>query len=161
MTLPYCRFYFLMSSQNVSPTVDGMLGGFAFVSPVDIDGSTEFIKDFLEVCILMWSGLFFPTHNCQWTLGFSPKRRQEWSKSVRVSAWCEQSIKVQKYTSPTCFCEQFSCDCTVAVSKCMFSNLVTGEGYILTFYWMFHNFYVEMFVLQENGGFLKNDYALG
>ena len=45
-----------MPFQNVSPTVDGMLGGFAFVSPVDIDGSTEFIKEFLEVSILMPNG---------------------------------------------------------------------------------------------------------
>ena len=54
--LPYCKFCFLMPFQNVSPTVDGMLGGFAFVSPVDIDGSTEFIKEFLEVSILMPNG---------------------------------------------------------------------------------------------------------
>ena len=40
-----------MSSQGVSPTVDGMLGGFAFLSPVDVDGSTEFLKEFLEVCV--------------------------------------------------------------------------------------------------------------
>ena len=40
-----------MSFQGVSPTVDGMLGGFAFLSPVDVDGSTEFLKEFLEVCV--------------------------------------------------------------------------------------------------------------
>ncbi|XP_028393910.1 N-terminal Xaa-Pro-Lys N-methyltransferase 1-B-like isoform X2 [Dendronephthya gigantea] len=34
--------------KNVSPTVDGMLGGHAYVSPTDIYGSNEFINDFLE-----------------------------------------------------------------------------------------------------------------
>lgn len=35
--------------KNVSPTVDGMLGGHAYISPVDIKGSTEFLKEFFEV----------------------------------------------------------------------------------------------------------------
>ncbi|XP_046859295.1 N-terminal Xaa-Pro-Lys N-methyltransferase 1-like [Xenia sp. Carnegie-2017] len=34
--------------KNVSPTVDGMLGGHAYISPVDIKGSTEFLKEFFE-----------------------------------------------------------------------------------------------------------------
>lgn len=34
--------------KNISPTMDGMLGGHAYVSPVDIQGSTEFVSEFLE-----------------------------------------------------------------------------------------------------------------
>ena len=34
--------------KNVSPTVDGMLGGHAYVSPADVQGSTDFINEFFE-----------------------------------------------------------------------------------------------------------------
>ena len=38
--------------QNAPATVDGMLGGHAYVSPVDVQSSTDFINEFLEVKIL-------------------------------------------------------------------------------------------------------------
>ena len=75
-------FYF----QNVSPTVDGMLGGHAYVSPVDIEASTHFIHEFFEVNKLLQLWLY------SWT-------------------------------------------CEIQIHKCLF--------------------------FQDNGGFLKNDYALG
>ena len=39
---------------NISPTVDGMLGGFEKISPTDINGSKQFLRPFLKV-----SWLFF------------------------------------------------------------------------------------------------------
>ena len=39
--------------KNVPATVDGMLGGLAYVSPPDIEGSKIFLKEFLEVTILI------------------------------------------------------------------------------------------------------------
>lgn len=41
---------------NVTPTVDGMLGGFAKISPTDINGSKAFLRPFLKVKIWETSG---------------------------------------------------------------------------------------------------------
>jgi len=35
--------------QNVTPTIDGMLGGFAKISHIDIDGSNKFLKQLMKV----------------------------------------------------------------------------------------------------------------
>lgn len=35
--------------ESIPPTVDGMLGGFAKISPTDINGSREFIRPFITV----------------------------------------------------------------------------------------------------------------
>lgn len=35
---------------RIPPTVDGMLGGFGFISQTDIKGSTIFLKSLFEVC---------------------------------------------------------------------------------------------------------------
>lgn len=48
--------------QNTSPTVDGMLGGLAFVSPVDIQGSNDFICEFFEVTIGYTYIVCLPNH---------------------------------------------------------------------------------------------------
>ena len=40
--------------QNVEPTVDGMLGGLAHVSGVDIAESTKFLKQFVKVCVAIF-----------------------------------------------------------------------------------------------------------
>ena len=34
---------------SVTPTVDGMLGGFAKISPTDINGSKSFLRPFMKV----------------------------------------------------------------------------------------------------------------
>ena len=34
---------------NISPTVDGMLGGFEKISPTDINGSKQFLRPLLKV----------------------------------------------------------------------------------------------------------------
>ena len=34
---------------SVTPTVDGMLGGFAKISPTDINGSKSFLRPYLKV----------------------------------------------------------------------------------------------------------------
>ena len=34
---------------TISPTVDGMLGGFEKISPTDINGSKAFLRSFLKV----------------------------------------------------------------------------------------------------------------
>ena len=34
---------------NIPPTVDGMLGGFGFISDVDIQGSENFLKSLFKV----------------------------------------------------------------------------------------------------------------
>ena len=38
---------------RIPPTVDGMLGGFGFISQTDIKGSTLFLKSLFEVCIII------------------------------------------------------------------------------------------------------------
>jgi hypothetical protein len=58
-------FYF----QNVSPTVDGMLGGHAYVSPMDIEASTHFIHEFFEVnklhlWLYTWTPHEIQIHKC-------------------------------------------------------------------------------------------------
>lgn len=36
--------------EHIPPTVDGMLGGFGFISQIDIKGSTKFLKTMFEAC---------------------------------------------------------------------------------------------------------------
>ena len=38
--------------ETISPTVDGMLGGFEKISPTDINGSKAFLRTFLKVSFL-------------------------------------------------------------------------------------------------------------
>lgn len=38
--------------EHIPPTVDGMLGGFGFISQIDIKGSTRFLKSLFEVCVI-------------------------------------------------------------------------------------------------------------
>lgn len=38
--------------ERVPPTVDGMLGGFGFISQIDIKGSTQFLRSLFEVCMI-------------------------------------------------------------------------------------------------------------
>lgn len=37
---------------RIPPTVDGMLGGFGFISHTDIKGSTHFLKSLFEVRVI-------------------------------------------------------------------------------------------------------------
>lgn len=37
---------------NIPPTVDGMLGGFGFISDIDIQGSENFLKSLFKVSSL-------------------------------------------------------------------------------------------------------------
>lgn len=37
--------------EAIPPSLDGMLGGFAKISPTDIDGSRAFLRPFLKVCM--------------------------------------------------------------------------------------------------------------
>lgn len=39
--------------ETVAPNLDGMLGGFAKISPTDINGSREFMRPFITVVILL------------------------------------------------------------------------------------------------------------
>lgn len=39
--------------EHIPATVDGMLGGFGFISQIDIKGSTKFLKTLFEVCIVI------------------------------------------------------------------------------------------------------------
>jgi len=39
--------------ETIAPTVDGMLGGFAKISPTDINGSREFMRPFITVVIII------------------------------------------------------------------------------------------------------------
>lgn len=52
--------------EDVPPTIDGMLGGFGFISQIDIKGSTKFLKALFEVCALLINFLIlkstFPLH---------------------------------------------------------------------------------------------------
>jgi hypothetical protein len=41
--------------ETIAPTVDGMLGGFAKISPTDINGSREFMRPFITVVIIILS----------------------------------------------------------------------------------------------------------
>lgn len=38
---------------SVNPTIDGMLGGYAKISPTDINGSRAFIRPLLKVCLII------------------------------------------------------------------------------------------------------------
>lgn len=38
---------------RIPPTIDGMLGGFGFVSQTDIKGSMVFLKSLFEVCTMI------------------------------------------------------------------------------------------------------------
>ncbi|KAL4206573.1 DUF858-domain-containing protein [Rhizopus microsporus] len=38
--------------KNVPPTIDGMLGGFQMIDPIDVKGSLEFIKEYVEKGII-------------------------------------------------------------------------------------------------------------
>ena len=40
--------------KNISPTVDGMLGGFSHISSTDIAGSTKFLHLFVKVNIALY-----------------------------------------------------------------------------------------------------------
>ena len=54
--IQFCRNIFQIIShiyQKVPATVDGMLGGYARISPTDIRDSKKFLKPFLEVLILL------------------------------------------------------------------------------------------------------------
>ena len=42
----FCMLYFC---QSIPATVNGMLGGYARISPTDIKDSKKFLKSFLEV----------------------------------------------------------------------------------------------------------------
>lgn len=45
--------------EHVPPTIDGMLGGFGFISQIDIKGSTKFLKALFEVYIIMINFVIF------------------------------------------------------------------------------------------------------
>ena len=36
--------------KKIDPTIDGMLGGYARISPTDINGSCSFLRPLLKVC---------------------------------------------------------------------------------------------------------------
>lgn len=48
--------------EAIPPTVDGMLGGFAKISPTDINGSREFLRPFLTVSLQHGHGLHYSLH---------------------------------------------------------------------------------------------------
>ena len=45
--------------EGITPTVDGMLGGFAKISPTDINGSHAFLRPFLVVGTLDYIYIFY------------------------------------------------------------------------------------------------------
>ena len=57
---------------TISPTVDGMLGGFEKISPTDINGSKQFLRPFLKVSSFSFNNTHFQTEE-------TIKGKRKWS----------------------------------------------------------------------------------